>query len=232
MGSMAEWRGRKDMSRITRTILVTELAVLFLFIPFAIFQQWLPVPLVIIPVYVAAIYAVIWLRSNSRQHSWFWMGDDDGDEKAALKIIALRLPFVVLLALGVVYVFFPERLFVFPADHPFMWLLFLLLYPPLSVYPQEILYRTFFFQRYAAIFPDKTLLIIASTLFFAFMHIVFGNGIVILSTLIGGYFFADTYSRTRSLRMVCLEHSLYGYVVFTVGLGGFFMFGDMKSLVQ
>jgi membrane protease YdiL (CAAX protease family) len=215
----------------TSMLLITELGVLFLFIPFAVFRHWLPVPLVIIPVYIIAVYAAIWLRGNSRQRSWYWSGDNGGNEKTALKIVALRLPFVILLAWWVVYTFYPERMFVFPVEHPFMWLLFLLLYPPLSVYPQEILYRTFFFQRYAAIFPDKTLMIIASMLFFAFMHIVFGNGIVILSTLIGGYFFADTYSRTQSLRLVCLEHALYGYVVFTVGLGDFFMFGDMKSLV-
>jgi membrane protease YdiL (CAAX protease family) len=178
-------------------------------------------------------FALLWLlfrqHINPRQ---LWRGESLGAEKTALKAIAMRFLFVVIAVWLVVYVFFPEKLFSFPTRHPFYWLLFLLLYPPLSVYPQELLYRTFFFRRYAKIFIDKDVMIIASTLFFAFMHIVFGNGIVILSTLIGGYFFADTYARTASLRVVCLEHALYGSVIFTFGLGEFFMFGVVKSLLM
>jgi membrane protease YdiL (CAAX protease family) len=215
-----------------RILLVIELFVLFLLVPFAIWMQWLPVPLVIIPVYVVAVYAILWLRANSQFRSWYWAGHRVSEEKAYLITIAGRLLLVVLLTGWVVYVFFPERLFLFPREHPVLWLLFLLLYPPFSVYPQELVFRTFFFQRYGSLFTDKTLLVVASTLFFAFMHIVFANGIVILSTLIGGYFFAQTYAHTRSLRLVCLEHSLYGYVVFSMGLGEFFVFGRMKELVM
>jgi len=132
----------------------------------------------------------------------------------------------------VVYVFYPEKLFILPIENPVIWLLIIFVYPPLSVIPQEFLYRSFFFARYSALFPGKHAMVIASTLFFVFMHIVFSNVIVILATLIGGYFFADTYSRTRSLRIVCFEHSLYGYVIFTFGLGEFFVFGVAKSLLM
>ena len=132
----------------------------------------------------------------------------------------------------VVYLFYPHRLFVLPREHPYLWLLFMALYPLFSVYPQELLYRAFFYTRYAALFSERDFMIVASTLCFMLMHIVFDNGIAPLSTLIGGYLFADTYSRTRSLRLVCLEHALYGYVIFTVGLGEFFVFGEMKSFLS
>ena len=190
-------------------------------------------PLITIPLYVTAAYAVVWLHVRKQQNAkQLWFGESVSLEKAVLKLIAIRFVFVVALVWLVVYMFYPEKLFMLPVEHPVIWLLILVLYPPLSVIPQELLYRSFFFARYAELFPDKNIMIIASMLCFVFMHIVFGNGIAILSTLIGGYFFADTYSRTRSLRVVCLEHSLYGYVIFTLGLGEFFVFGVAKSFVM
>jgi uncharacterized protein len=44
-------------------------------------------------------------------------------------------------------------------------------------------------------------------------------------TLIGGVLFANDYSRHRSLTLTCFEHSLYGCLIFTVGLGRFFYTG-------
>lgn len=216
-----------------RPLLVVELIVIFLLVPLSVWSQWLPVPLIIIPLYVLAAYAVVWLLVRKQQNAnQLWFGESVSLEKAALKLIAIRFVFVVALTWLVIYVFYPEKLFMLPAQHPVIWLLIMVLYPLLSVIPQEVLYRSFFFARYAELFPGKNIMVIASTLFFVFMHIVFSNGIAILGTLIGGYFFADTYSRTRSLRVVCLEHSLYGYVIFTLGLGEFFVFGVAKSFVM
>jgi CAAX protease family protein len=42
-------------------------------------------------------------------------------------------------------------------------------------------------------------------------------------TQVGGWFFAQTYWRTQSMRLVCLEHTLYGSLIFSVGLGVFFL---------
>lgn len=206
---------------------------MFLLVPVAVWKQWLPVPLITIPLYVLVAYAVVWLLVYGQENlRHLWCGDSVAPEKAALKIIAIRFVFVVVLTWLVVYVFYPEKLFILPIENPVIWLLIIFVYPPLSVIPQEFLYRSFFFARYAELFPGKHAMVIASTLFFVFMHIVFSNVIVMLATLIGGYFFADTYSRTRSLRMVCFEHSLYGYVIFTLGLGEFFVFGVAKSLLM
>lgn len=212
--------------------LILELAAIFLLVPVAIWRHWLAVPLIFIPLYLLTAYAVLWLlKRGGYGRRQFWLGDDPAAEKAALKMIAWRFVAVVAAVGLVVYGLYPQKLFVLPREHPLVWLLILALYPLFSVYPQEILYRAFFFTRYAALFAEREFMVIASTLCFMLMHMVFGNGIALLSTLIGGYLFADTYSRTRSLRLVCLEHTLYGYVIFTVGLGEFFVFGGMKSFL-
>ena len=48
--------------------------------------------------------------------------------------------------------------------------------------------------------------------------------------VIGGWLFADTYSRTRSLWLASAEHALYGCLVFTVGLGRYFYGGTVQTI--
>lgn len=220
-------------SVVYRLLLGAELFAFFVLVPFTIWQGWLSVPFIVLPLYGLCLYALIWLLVSRRlQPRQLWFGEAASLEKAALITIAKRFVLVVALVWWVVVEFFPDNLLVFPAEHFFIWLLFVALYPLFSVIPQELLFRAFFFRRYADIIPDKGFMITLSTLLFAFMHIVFANGIVILCTLIGGYFFADTYARTGSLRVVCLEHALYGGVIFTFGLGEFFVFESAKTLLQ
>jgi membrane protease YdiL (CAAX protease family) len=99
----------------------------------------------------------------------------------------------------------------------------------LSVYPQELLYRAFFVRRYRHLFPRKEFLLLASALVFAWMHLIFRNPFAVVLTLVGGLFFTHTYIRTRSLRLVCLEHALYGNLIFTIGLGEFFTQGMLAQ---
>ena len=55
-----------------------------------------------------------------------------------------------------------RKLFNFPRATPFFWALVMLLYPLLSVYPQEIIFRSFLFHRYAIIFPKPWLMVAVS----------------------------------------------------------------------
>jgi hypothetical protein len=64
---------------------------------------------------------------------------------------------------------------------------------------------------------------LASALVFAWLHMIFRNHLAVILTLVGGWFFAQTCARTHSLRLVCLEHSLYGNLIFTIGLGNYFL---------
>jgi uncharacterized protein len=49
----------------------------------------------------------------------------------------------------------------------------------LSVYPQGIIYRAFFFERYRGLFPGPAMLIVVSAAAFSFAHIIFRNPIAV-----------------------------------------------------
>lgn len=115
----------------------------------------------------------------------------------------------------------PERLFSFVLHRPTLWAVVMMLYPVLSVYPQELIYRSFFFHRYRELLPLSALIIV-NILSFSLMHSIFHNWIAIIFTLFGGALFVHTYLRSRSLLMVTLEHALYGNLIFTLGIGNFF----------
>lgn len=72
----------------------------------------------------------------------------------------------------------------------------------------------------------------ASALAFGWMHLVYGNLVAIGLTLAGGWYFADTYAKTGSLRLATLEHALYGNLLFTIGLGGFFSHSEVPPFEQ
>jgi len=117
----------------------------------------------------------------------------------------------------------PERLFEMPRQKPLAWAALIALYPPLSVLPQEILFRAFFFHRYERIWSGTGPVVLASALAFGLSHVFYGSWLAFGLATAGGVLFAWTYARTGSLALVVLEHSLYGTVLYTIGLGGFFL---------
>ncbi len=127
---------------------------------------------------------------------------------------------------GIVWYWFPELFLAFPLERPDIWLMVLLLYPVLSAWPQEILYRTFFWERYGELFGRKPwLLIVASGVAFMWGHLLFMNPFAIGVTLLGGVVFAWRYHHTKSVLLVSVEHALYGNLFFTLGLGQFLFSG-------
>lgn len=137
----------------------------------------------------------------------------------------LLLPFLVLvISIGVLTFFLvPDKLFDLPINHPSSWLLILLLYPVISVLPQELLFRTFFFHRYKPLFASKPLRALLSASSFGFAHIIYGNVLAVILSFFAGLFFSYRYIQTKSLIIVSIEHSLWGAFVFTIGLGSYFI---------
>nr|WP_284041157.1 CPBP family intramembrane glutamic endopeptidase [Jejuia spongiicola] len=88
-----------------------------------------------------------------------------------------------------------------------------------SVYPQELIYRTFYFKRYHDIFKNKYLFIFINAIVFSLGHIFFKNSLVLALTFLGGLLFAFTFYKTKSTLMVSIEHAIYGCWLFTVGMG-------------
>ncbi len=134
----------------------------------------------------------------------------------------LAVHFTVIALITTLYVMKtqPEQLFRIMIDKSGMWLFILFIYSLFSVYPQELIYRTFFFTRYEELVGNKWLFVMLNAGLFSLAHIFFQNALVMVLTFIGGWLFALTYYKTRSTLMVSIEHALYGCWLFTVGMGG------------
>jgi membrane protease YdiL (CAAX protease family) len=126
---------------------------------------------------------------------------------------ALGLVLVVALA--------PGPLFPLPKQHPVFWGLLMVLYP-ISAFAQEVLYRTFFFHRYGALFARTRARVVVNGVLFGWAHLAVNNVLAVVLAGAAGLLFASTYERTRSTALVTLEHALYGDLVFTVGIGHLF----------
>jgi membrane protease YdiL (CAAX protease family) len=105
------------------------------------------------------------------------------------------------------------------------WLLAVGAYPFLSAWPQEVLYRVFFFHRYGALVGPKVLLA-TNAAAFGTLHLVYPNLVAPLLSVPAGLLLALTYRRTRAMGPVWLEHALYGLALLGLGLGGYFGAGQ------
>lgn len=112
-----------------------------------------------------------------------------------------------------------SALFYVLLNNPKLWVFILFVYSFLSVYPQELIYRTFFFKRYATLFGNTKILILINAIIFALAHLLFKSTLVLILTFLGGVLFAITYQKTKSTLLVSIEHALYGCWLFTVGMG-------------
>jgi membrane protease YdiL (CAAX protease family) len=204
-----------------RILLLLELFVLFIAVPTLLYFWASPV-----------ILPVLWIFGL---FCWIFMFKDPKFDRENLwrasavfpNILMVLIKFFILggiLHLSV-YLLAPQYLFSLILERPLIWILVIFLYPLLSVYPQEIIYRTYFFHRYEQLFPNKLVFYTVNALLFGYMHIIFHNWVAVILTIIGGFLFALTYNRSRSTLLVSLEHSLFGLLIFTIGLGEFFYKG-------
>lgn len=138
------------------------------------------------------------------------------------KYLKVILPvFIIIAVSSSLYVQFnsPEKLFIVVKNFPLFWIGLTLFYSIFSVYPQEIIYREFFFKRYQNLFQNKYILPVINVLVFPLAHLFFHNSLVLIVTLIGGILFTYSYLKTKSLVLTSIEHALYGSWLFTVGMG-------------
>jgi membrane protease YdiL (CAAX protease family) len=131
------------------------------------------------------------------------------------------LKFLIIACLTSLFVWFTNKQMLFEVviNKPIMWIIFLLVYCFFSVYPQELLYRTFFFKRYKNLFKNESLFLFLNAILFSLAHMFFKNSLVIILTFLGGLLFAFTYNNTKSTLLVSIEHAIYGSWLFTVGMG-------------
>ncbi|GAA4809528.1 CPBP family intramembrane glutamic endopeptidase [Litoribaculum gwangyangense] len=131
----------------------------------------------------------------------------------------VKLSIIASITILFVYISNLELLFVVIKNNPKLWFIILFVYSFFSVYPQEIIYRTFFFKRYRDIFKNSRTLILVNAMLFSWAHIFFKNSLVMILTFLGGILFAITFKKTQSTLLVSIEHAVYGCWLFTVGMG-------------
>jgi uncharacterized protein len=212
---------------MARAALVTEFLLLYVALPLA--YRFSPVRMPALPVlWVVAGYAWWRLIADPRfDRARLWnAGELPGSVAAILGAFVVA---ALVIWLGVRR-FAPELEWSFVRRSPGFWAVVMVAYPWLSVYPQGVLYRAFFFERYAGLFPGKWYMIVASAAAFAFLHIIFRNWLAVALTFVGGLLFAWRYAQTGSLAVSCFEHSLYGCWLFTVGLGQYFYHGTIATV--
>jgi len=139
--------------------------------------------------------------------------------------------FITIALLTTVYVLYrdAEALFFVPRTNLGLFIVILFVYSVLSVWPQEVIYRTFFMERYKGLFKSKALLIFINAIVFSLAHLFFRNTLVLVLTFLGGVLFGLTYLKTRSTTLVTIEHALYGNWLFTVGMGKMLAFPGMDQ---
>lgn len=133
-----------------------------------------------------------------------------------------------LICIAFVFWLVPERFLDLPTHRTSLWIFIMIGYPIASAWPQEVIFRSLFFERYGGLFPTTTIAIIANGVIFGFGHLFYMNPVVIGFTALGGAFWAWVYlTKGRSMTMIWILHSLAGQIIFTVGLGGFFYHGNV-----
>lgn len=204
-------------------LLSLECGGLFVVLPLLIYYRRLPnLPIPYLLIAATAAFFVL-LRDASFDPSRF---TSLANFRPYLAAVVVR-NVICLVLLGVaVRLFAPYLLFSLVKRAPALWALVMLLYPLLSVYPQEILYRAFFFHRYQPLFGSGWAMVMASALAFGFVHIIFGNWLAVALCVIGGLLFSLTYQHSASLLLTCLDHAMFGEFIFTIGLGQFFYHGS------
>lgn len=141
------------------------------------------------------------------------------DWKTFWKSTILKLLLIAIITTVFVWVTDKTQLFNVLLNKPIKWLIILFVYSFFSVYPQELIYRTFFFKRYRPLFKNTSLFIFINAILFSLAHLLFNSGLVLFLTFFGGVLFALTFKKTESTLLVSIEHAIYGCWLFTVGMG-------------
>ena len=209
-------------------IKVIEIAVLGFFFPISVvyfgLSNYILLFLWIIFFYALIIYITFYYEKkylkelfNLRIHKFFFL------------LIIFRWFFLCIVLYYFTKFFFPNRLFLLQKENVELLYKIFIFYPIFSALPQEFIFCSFFFKRYKSLFKSEKKMIIMSSFIFCFAHIFTINWVAPLLGIFGGFLFAITYSKTKSLLLVSFEHALYGNTLFFLGLGWFFWGGSVGN---
>jgi len=194
---------------------ILELVVLFISVPISFLFNFSPFIKLFIGVFGFAYVVYVLLKVEqlkfkiSTQLNW----------KLFFRETIIKLLIIITITTFFVWVKDKSQLFFVLKNKPLLWITILFIYSFFSVYPQELIYRTFFFKRYQVLVKSSSIFIFINALVFALAHLLFKNTLVLILTFLGGLLFAYTFKKTKSTLLVSIEHAIYGCWLFTVGMG-------------
>ncbi len=203
------------MSKLWKII---ELIFLFIALPVLMKFNIIPLPRLLSLLIVFIIVLFLSIKYKYIDKNWYKL--PKLDSKYWLKMGAVYLG-SFLFFVAYIYLFLGEKPFILIRERPHLMIVISIFYPLFSAFPQEVIYRSFFFERYKNIFTTKYLLI-SNMLTFSFLHIIYNNLPALILSLISGLVFTLNYQKKRSLMLVTIEHSILGLIVFITGMGRFF----------
>ena len=209
----------------SRLRLIAEMIAIYAVAPLGayalVYDAGVPLLGVLAPVFLIFVLVL----SLDRTFSWrdLFRTPITGSELSSIARLVVGLGSFIV---GIAYFLQPQQFFGFPRHSPGLWLAVMALYPLVSVTAQEIMFRVLFTHRYLGLFGGSLgLAVFVNAVLFAYSHLIFESWITILVSFAGGLIFAYRYFTYRSFWGVCLEHALYGNLIFTVGLGNYFFTG-------
>jgi membrane protease YdiL (CAAX protease family) len=213
----------------SRLRLWTEFLLLFVGIPIlmAVFFELLQRQRLLFSIIwlLAGVSAILLWRTPGWEFSKLWRGP------VLSKWRLILVYWLVTAATCLVFVFtlVPENFLALPKWRPELWMLIMIAYPVASAWPQEVIFRSLFFERYGSLFPGKWTLIAANGAAFGFGHLFYDSWVTIGMTAIGGAIMGWAYlTQGRSMLLAWVLHALAGQLIFTSGLGVFFYSGAVN----
>lgn len=197
--------------------MVGEFVLFYVFFPF-IANHFLDGWYKIIPLFlIAFLFLLLLLRDPSFDRRILTHFKRDYLGKSIARMIV-----ITILLVWFTWWVFPELFFMYPVENFKSYVITFFLYPVASVFPQEIIYRVYYFHRYHKVIPEKYLLMLSNAFIFGLTHLIYANWVAPIATFFAGWIFIYNYYQTRSLLNVSLEHYFYGLIMFTIGFGYFF----------
>jgi membrane protease YdiL (CAAX protease family) len=211
----------------SHTYLILELITIFIGLPTLIYY-WSPHPLLPLLWLLAIVCGTLLINDKTFNRSSLWVLNP----VVPYKTLLLQAIVVFIISALIIYLIEPLLLFSLIKTNPLLWVLVMIFYPLLSVYPQELIYRSFYFHRYDNLIKNHSLAILLNAILFGYMHIIFHNWVAVILTFFGGLFFANLYVRSRSILFVSIVHAVYGSMIFTLGLGQYFYHGSITAITE
>jgi len=215
------------LSAAARRWLAVEMLLIFFALPglLIIFRQHLRMMVVPLIIVGGTLFWNALSRSKTFDHEKFLSRREVG--RNVLQILKIFVPAGALMT-EVAWYFCRAHFLEFPLQRTGFWMLIMIAYPVICVPFQEVIFRGYFFHRYAGLFSRPWHLMVVNAVSFALCHMFYFNWVAPTLTLAGGFLFAWRYQRTGSLWAVAIEHGLWGDLLFTVGLGIYLFSGNIK----